>query len=224
MTEPKRDSLAAALLAFQAEAPKIQKDKLNPAFRSKYASLDAILTEVMPTLNKHGLVWSTFPCIANDQPALRYELSHPASGESVGDTMLLMLAKNEPQGQGSGLTYARRYSFLGVLNLTADEDDDGQAARTNGQGARVSRAASTPTFNAPVPKEQREQREALLEEFKGLQATLARSNRAWTKTAILSACGAAAGETFKDFDELPHEAIAQWVDVGRGLVKEGMAS
>jgi hypothetical protein len=53
------------------------------------------------------------------------------TGESVEDVMPLMLVKEDPQAQGSAITYARRYSLLTLLSLTADEDDDGEAARDN---------------------------------------------------------------------------------------------
>ena len=42
--------------------------------------------------------------------------------------MILHLPKSDPQGQGSAVTYARRYSYMSVLGLVADEDDDGNKA------------------------------------------------------------------------------------------------
>lgn len=42
--------------------------------------------------------------------------------------MPLMMDKQTPQGQGSALTYARRYALCAMLNIAADEDDDGQSA------------------------------------------------------------------------------------------------
>jgi hypothetical protein len=60
--------------------------------------------------------------------------------------MKLLLSKIDPQGQGSGVTYARRYALVSVLNLVADDDDDGQRcvpgrsegcrSRTGAQGGR----------------------------------------------------------------------------------------
>jgi hypothetical protein len=43
--------------------------------------------------------------------------------------MQLLLSKNDAQGQGSAITYARRYALCAVLNLVADDDDDGQQGR-----------------------------------------------------------------------------------------------
>lgn len=123
------ETLLTALSAFQAAVPPMPKDAKNPAFRSKYTSLDAIVERVGPILAENGLVWSTFPCVSDAGiPSLRYSLSHAASGESTGGTMSLLLSKSDPQGQGSAITYARRYALTCVLNLAADEDDDGNAA------------------------------------------------------------------------------------------------
>lgn len=154
--------LMDALLAAQAEAPKIQKDALNPHFKSKYMSLDTIIGEVGPVLSKHGLIWVTLPCRdEKGEPALRYRMIHAASKEELGDTIPLLLSKADPQGQGSAITYARRYSLVALLNLVADEDDDGNGASpapttarvSNGSGARVSAAPREQTERLATAKQ-----------------------------------------------------------------------
>lgn len=147
--------LAAALLNVQKADIAIRKDGMNPAFRSRYASLGSVLDEVVPVLNQNGLVLLQFPTQLDGQPALRTKLLHVESGEFEEDTMLLMLGKNDPQGQGSGLTYGRRYAALSILGLVADEDDDGNAA-TRSAGAASGAPTSTPppgggTTEPPAP-------------------------------------------------------------------------
>lgn len=131
-------NLWGAVLAFQAEAPALQKDKINPAFRSKYLSLDTLMEQVMPLLNKHGLIWLTAPNFqahgGQVEPNLSYRLIHAESGEETSGTVPLILAKRDMQGLGSAVTYARRYALMAVLGLVADEDDDGNtASQRNGQ-------------------------------------------------------------------------------------------
>jgi hypothetical protein len=130
-------SLLEALLAVQAEAPPLKKDATNPAFRSKYTPLDTVVETIGPILNKHGLTWRTFPTTnEHGQPALRYRLQHVASGEMDEDVMPLLLGKEDSQGLGSAITYSRRYSLCAVLNLVADDDDDGhRASQRKGAGA-----------------------------------------------------------------------------------------
>lgn len=123
-------TLFRALLAFQAEAPTIQKDALNPHFKNKYVSLDKLMENVLPILSKHGLVWITQPGRYEEglAPCLEYRLVHADSGEELLGSMPLMLTKQDPQGQGSAITYARRYSLMAVLGLVANDDDDANAA------------------------------------------------------------------------------------------------
>jgi hypothetical protein len=123
-------SLMTALLAVQAEAPKIVKNAENPHFKSKFASLDDVMDTVGPILAKHGLVWLTLPGRVDGEPVLSYRLVHAATGEAVEGAMPLMLKTVDPQGQGSALTYARRYSIMAVLGLVTGDDDDGNLAQS----------------------------------------------------------------------------------------------
>lgn len=122
------DSLWTALLAAQKDAPALLRDASNPHFKSKFLSLEGLVEAVRPILNTHGLVVSQAPTVVDGQPALRTTIAHAATGEKLEDVMLLLAAKDDPQGQGSAITYARRYSLMGMLGLVAEEDDDGNAA------------------------------------------------------------------------------------------------
>jgi len=119
--------LHAAVLALQGEIGTLQKNALNPHFRSKYLSLDALVEHVQPLLTKHGLIWITLP-IGNDGPRLEYHLIHAETGADIAGSMPLLLEKQNAQGLGSAITYARRYALCAVLNIVADVDDDGEKA------------------------------------------------------------------------------------------------
>lgn len=144
MTVEAHKNLTEALAAFQRETETLVKDATNPHFQSKFVSLDTMVETVQPILAKHGLTWQCFPCFGpNGEPALRYLLSH-VGGDSQSDVMPLLLSKQDPQGQGSAITYGRRYAMSAVLNLVADVDDDGNQA-TKG-AAKATRAKP----NAPA--------------------------------------------------------------------------
>jgi len=64
------------------------------------------------------------------QNALRTTLEHKESGEFISSIMA-MDATSGPQGNGSQITYYRRYNLLALLNLEADDEDDGNAAQGN---------------------------------------------------------------------------------------------
>lgn len=137
-------TLLDALLAVQKEAPALRKTAANKHFGNTYAPLDTIVETINPILHKHKLVWTTLPVAEDYGPALTYRLSHVPSGESLEGTMPLLLSKQDAQGQGSAITYARRYSLCAVLNLVAEDDDDGarassKAATAEGPNGRAGR-------------------------------------------------------------------------------------
>jgi hypothetical protein len=122
---PAKDVMVAALAKVQAEMPTIKKDSTNPHLKNKYASLDAQQEVALPILAKHGFAWTTRPVFDREgAPQLAYALMHE-SGGVISGTMKLILQKNDMQGLGSAITYARRYSFGSVLGLSTGEDDDG---------------------------------------------------------------------------------------------------
>jgi hypothetical protein len=118
-------ALAKALAKAQAELKNPPKDKTNPHFRSKYADLATVRDWVLPVLNRHGLSVVQLPCEWGGRPALLTLLMHE-SGEYLGAYLPLLLTKQDPQGLGSALTYARRYALQALAGVAADEDVDGE--------------------------------------------------------------------------------------------------
>ena len=139
MAATKTQNLSQALVAAQADMPALQRNALNPHFSSKFISLDSLLENVLPVLNKHDLALIQTPTVLDGEPALTTRLWHGATGEFIEDTMLLVMDKSNPQGQGSGITYARRYSLQAILGLAAEQDDDGNAATAGRENKTVTR-------------------------------------------------------------------------------------
>lgn len=138
-------NVMTALGQFQAEAVKIRKDSINPHFKSKYASLSVILDEIQPFLTKCGLVFTQIP---EGGKHLTTILFHPESGESFEVDYDLNSSVNTPQGIGSAITYARRYSLTAILGLNIDDDDDGNASSTQPKAPQPQ--------PAPQPKQQQQ--------------------------------------------------------------------
>jgi hypothetical protein len=117
-------NLTQGLAKFHAMVGRISKDAKNPFFKSNYASLPHIITEVAEPLEKAGLVITQFP----NGDGLTTMLIHADSGEYLSATYTLQVVRqNDPQAQGSALSYARRYGLTSILNL-AISDDDAEAA------------------------------------------------------------------------------------------------
>ena len=120
--------LAKALCTFQAKAPSIGLDAVNPFFdkdgKGGYASLANIVKTAAPTLAECGLAVTQLLCGAGGVTTI---LLHD-SGQYISDSVELPASKNDPQGHGSAITYARRYGYASILGLVPDKDDDGNAA------------------------------------------------------------------------------------------------
>lgn len=132
-------TLAEALVAAQADMPAVEPDAVNPHFKSKFTSLDHLIAKTRPVLTRHGLAITQWPTHLDGQPALRTKVTH-VSGESDEDVMPLLLGKQDMQGLGGAVTYAKRYMWGAVCAVSTDEDDDGTAASAPGKPA-----AETPT-------------------------------------------------------------------------------
>lgn len=136
MAEKTGGSIVEDFIALQKALPVMPKNTTNPFFKSKYTPLETIVELAMPIVLKHNFAWTSLPSTNEaGQPSLKYELMH-ISGNSIKGEMLLLLNKPDPQGQGSAITYARRYALSSTLGLVSDEDDDGNAARRAAEAAK----------------------------------------------------------------------------------------
>lgn len=121
------DTLTQALSKAQGEFPAIKKDCVNPHFKNRYASLEAILTAVRPVLSKHGIAISSgFEC--NGDGHLKVVTKLHRDGGVLESSYPIDTSGLNDQKIGSAITYARRYSISALLCIAADDDDDGNAA------------------------------------------------------------------------------------------------
>jgi hypothetical protein len=138
--------IAVALHKFHGLMGKVGKDAVNPHFKNKYASLSNIIEATTPHLNAVGLSIIQLPC----ESGLETMLLH-TSGEYISSVSLTPCKDaSNPQALGSALTYAKRYSYAGALNLNIDEDDDAQRATVApvAQTPRVTDHNATVVLNA----------------------------------------------------------------------------
>jgi hypothetical protein len=118
--------IAAALVKAQKEFGPALKSSTNPHFRSRYADLAACVEAVVDALNNNGIALTQRLSPCNDGVIVETVFVHE-SGEVINCGQLHVPAsKQDPQGYGSALTYARRYSLMAACGI-APEDDDGNA-------------------------------------------------------------------------------------------------
>lgn len=144
-----RKHIAAALVKAQRDFGPALKSSTNPHFRSRYADLSACVEAVVGSLNKNGIALTQHTLNAEGGVSVETVLVHD-SGESMSfGTLFVPCSKHDPQGYGSALTYARRYSLTTALGI-APEDDDGNAA--SAQKTKAAPAARpTPAFHEERP-------------------------------------------------------------------------
>lgn len=125
-TSEKITNLTKALFEFQGKVTSVKKSAKNPHFKSSYADLTSILETINPILQECGLLVTQHP----HDDVLVTTIYHAESGEFMqSEQVLRMKDANNPQQQGSAITYARRYALAAIFNLNQEEsDDDGNAA------------------------------------------------------------------------------------------------
>ena len=119
--------IASAFVRAQKAFGPALKSSTNPHFKSKYADLAACVEAVIEALNTNGIGLMQ-PCHESPSGVIVETLFVHESGETMSAGRLhVPAAKNDPQGYGSAITYARRYSLMAACGI-APEDDDGNAA------------------------------------------------------------------------------------------------
>lgn len=119
--------IAASMVKAQKEFGPALKTSTNPHFKSRYADLSACVEAVIDALNSNGIAMLQQTKHDDIGVSVQTVFLHD-SGESWESGWLhVPAAKQDPQGYGSALTYARRYSLMAACGI-APEDDDGNAA------------------------------------------------------------------------------------------------
>ena len=132
-------NLAKALCKAQNEMGGAVKDAKNPFFKSNYADLTSIIKAIKEPFASNGLSYSQFPVTSEGGGGVGVVtvLMH-SSGEWLESEFYLPLAKKDPQGGGSAITYARRYALQAMAGIPT-ADDDAEAAMMRGKPVEKSR-------------------------------------------------------------------------------------
>jgi len=149
-TSQELQQLAEALAKAQAELSPVPFDSNNPFYKSRYASLSAVIAEVRKVLPKHGLSIVQTPTSHMEfgvfYAGVETMLIHD-SGEWIKSTVSVPVVATELievftkrfnkdgdayyaspnilQEAGKIITYLRRYGIVSILMLSAEEDIDG---------------------------------------------------------------------------------------------------
>lgn len=143
--------IASALVKAQKAFGPALKTSTNPAFRSKYAKLENCIEAVIDALNDNGIMLMQQTRACEDGVIVETTFIHE-SGEMIsGGILHVPAAKHDPQGYGSALTYARRYSLQAACGIAPEDDDGNQATQSVQQRQAAKPVAQAQPKPAPAP-------------------------------------------------------------------------
>jgi len=169
-------NIATAFVKAQKAFAPALKTSSNPHFKSRYADLAACVEAVIDALNANGiaLIQQTHEC--TDGVIVETSLLHESGEVISGGKLHVPASKQDPQGYGSALTYARRYSLMAACGIAPEDDDGNAASRSSGAEDQAFEAKYLDAFqNAAM-----EGMEALDAMFRSVPASPAKT-RFWTK-------------------------------------------
>lgn len=127
----KSDSISELAKAFaktQQEMKQPLKNAENPFFNSTYVPLENVAQSITDVATKNGLSYSQEPTVIDGVVSVTTLVMH-SSGEWIEyEPLRLKPDKNNIQGCGSAITYAKRYALSAIFGITSDKDDDGNGA------------------------------------------------------------------------------------------------
>lgn len=165
------DKLGVALAKAQDEMAGAKKDSANPFFKSKYADLTSVWQACKDALHDNGLSVIQAPISEEGRIGVSTMLLH-SSGQFVKDRFTLGVKKeNDPQADGSSITYARRYAlaaFVGVCPVDDDAENAMQRKKKKTADHQPNMGDDVSIHNPPEMPSLREQLEKEVDKLKGL--------------------------------------------------------
>jgi hypothetical protein len=129
--------LVTAIVKAQLAMKPAKRESNNPFFKSKYADLHECWEKTNP-FRENGIAIIQCPMPSDEKTiAIDTVMAHGPSGEWMRSRLLMPIAKIDPQGAGSAITYGRRYALGCMTGLVTDEDNDGNILKRQEDGARA---------------------------------------------------------------------------------------
>jgi hypothetical protein len=148
-TKPTPSTTAtSALVQALAALDNVKANKVNPAFKARYVSLDALLDAIKPVLLDHDLALIQTLVSQEGKVGVSTAFLH-ASGERFEFGTLLVKAEGLTAQQiGGAITYIRRQSIQTACGISVDLDDDGAVA----SGFRPTPSQTAAPAFSPTPR------------------------------------------------------------------------
>ena len=136
-TSEQINDIATALSKAQSQMSGAKKDSSNPFFKSNYADLSAVMEAISKPFADNGLSFVQSPGYDEQMISVTTRIMH-ISGQWIEGVTILPPTKNDAQGYGSAITYAKRYGLQAMAGVPS-VDDDGNAAVQHGEDRKPTR-------------------------------------------------------------------------------------
>jgi len=145
-------NIYAAFVKAQSGFAPALKTSTNPHFRSKYVQLSGCIEAVVDALNAAGI--GLIQRTSEDSAGVTVEtIFVHESGEMMECGKLHVPAsKQDAQGYGSALTYARRYSLMAACGIAPEDDDGNGASKAKEDEEKAKAEAKTPAPKVSATK------------------------------------------------------------------------
>lgn len=129
VTQPQEQSNPYAdVIAALSKMENVGANRINPAFKARYVSLDALLDAVKPVLAAYNLALIQTLETEEGKVGVSTSLLH-TSGHAFSFGRLMVKADGLTAQQiGGAVTYIRRQSIQTACGISVDLDDDGHQA------------------------------------------------------------------------------------------------
>jgi hypothetical protein len=142
--------ISAALVKAQKEFGPALKTSSNPAFRnSRYADLSACVEAVIDGLNNNGIFLMQTTHLCDDGVIVETLFIHESGEQMSAGKLHVPASKQDAQGYGSALTYARRYALMAACGIAPEDDDGNEASKKPPAEVKPPAPPATPV---PPPK------------------------------------------------------------------------
>ncbi len=136
------DKIAPALCKAQESMAGAKLNANNPFFKSRYSDLTSVWLACKEALHSNGFSVIQSPVSSEGRIGVSTMLLH-SSGQFVTDEFTLGVKKeNDPQADGSSITYARRYALAAFVGVCPEDDD---AEKGMHRGEKIPDKPKTPS-------------------------------------------------------------------------------
>ena len=135
---------------------------INDLIGNRYLSLNQILLELRPLLEKEGVLLMQLPSVK--ERSLEVTTVLIKGEERLEHVCAMPVVDPSPQGVGSLITYARRYTLSALFCLTTEDDDcaNTRSASSKPDSAQPKSTEETTGQPSPMPKPRIEELEAAI--------------------------------------------------------------